>query len=169
MIKRFEEDSTLLHEGRILLTLVIGANDLCLWDCHRPESQLNSFKLNINQFINDIINYFSDRIDILVGELPALEGIPSRANGTLMEPFALLECPCAYYKPSLTQKYSFKSRIEMYNQVIRNLPSIIITDALRKDELKDWPSEMTSKLDAFHPSKWAHSYFAEKIFQEHFN
>ena len=166
--KRVEEDKdsgVFPPSGRILFTLLIGSNDLCMWDCRRPETQLNSFRTHVTQFIGDILGYFGEeRIDVLVAEIPALEGVPVRANGTVMEPFAVLECPCSYRN---NPTYSFASRIELYNQVLRSIPSIKLTDALRREKLKDWPPEMTSKLDAFHPSKWAHGYFGKMIFDDH--
>lgn len=168
LIKRIEEDGVAIWEGeRILLTLLIGANDLCMWDCRRPFEQLESFRFHLKNFAKDVLKYFGDKIDVLVGEIPALEDIPIRSNGTIMEPFAILECPCAYYKSKASGNYSFSSRIDMYNEVIRSLPpSVKITSVLRQVELKDWPPEMTSKLDAFHPSRWAHSYFAKLIYEE---
>ena len=167
--KRVEEDKDIFPwDGKILLILLIGANDLCMWDCRRPLTQLSSFRQNLIEFLDNVYDHFGKdkKLDVLIGEIPALEGIPERAKGTGMEAFAVLECPCAYsFK---TADYSFDERIEVYNQFIRNLsflyPSIIVTRVLREEELKDWPKEMTSKLDAFHPSKWAQEYFAKKIY-----
>lgn len=169
--KRIEEDKEkgiFPLDGKILLTLLIGANDLCMWDCRRPSSQLESFQQYLDGFLEDVYEYFGEeRLDVLVAEIPALEGVPERAKGTVMEAFALLECPCAYSTKSVD--YSFADRIDLYNQYIRTLylsyASIRITRVLREEELKDWPKEMTSKLDAFHPSKWAQEYFAKKIYQ----
>lgn len=163
--KRYEEDHKNIN-ARILLTLLIGANDLCMWDCHRPAHQLSSFKTHVSDFINSVNDYFGD-VDVLVGEIPSLEGIPERASGTGMAGFALLECPCAYYKA--LGDYSFAKRIDLYNEFLRSLTRIDrvkVTAVLREDELKDWPMEMTSKLDAFHPSKWAQEHFALKIYNE---
>ena len=173
--KRIEEDEKVVAGGgggggRVLLTLLIGANDLCMWDCRRPSSQLSSFQEHLNDFLARVYEYFDDRVDVLIGEIPALEGVPERAKGTVMEPFAVLECPCPYYKPLKPEDYLFANRIAAYNKIIDDLkflyPSIIITSVLREEELKDWPWEMTSKLDAFHPSKWAQEYFAKKIYEE---
>ena len=177
--KRIEEDKMIKglfpDKGRILLTLVIGANDLCMWDCHRPSTQLNSFTKHLQTFLRSVFDYFGDRLDLLIGEIPALEGIPERDVGTGMEAFALLECPCAYYKPTrFNNYYSFFSRIQIYNEILKNISMtfnsdsshVFVSSALREKDLKDWPREMTSKLDGFHPSKWAHSYFAQKIFDE---
>jgi hypothetical protein len=164
LVKRVEEDG--LADGRILLTLLIGANDLCMWDCRRPEGQLASFQHHLTLFVDEIKLYFGDRVDLLVAEIPALEDVPERTKGTLMEGFAVLECPCAYYKST---NYSFSARVNLYNEAISSLlrsPQVIITSVLREEELKNWPDEMTSKLDAFHPSKWAHGYFAKKIYKE---
>lgn len=136
-----------------------------MWDCHRPANQLASFKRNVKEFIDKISKHFQD-FDLLIGEIPGLEGIPFRAFGTGMEGFALIECPCAYYN---LKNYSFKSRINLYNEFLRSLitrKGVIITSILREEELKDWPPKMTSKLDAFHPSKWAQQYFALKIYQD---
>lgn len=167
LVKRIEEDAELFpSEGKILLTLLIGANDLCMWDCRRPDKQLASFQRHVDDFLGSVYGYFGDgRVDVLIGEIPALEGVPARAKGTIMEPFAVLECPCAYQKQS--DGYSFVDRIDRYNGFIKKLkyPSLMITDVLREEALKDWPAKMTSKLDAFHPSKWAQEYFAEKIFE----
>lgn len=167
LIKRVEEDGLSFSplRSRIFLTVLIGANDLCMWDCRRPSTQYESFRSHLTQFITKIYSYFGDSVDILLSEIPALEGIPIRSNGSVMEPFAVLECPCAYHPD---KSYSFATRIEMYNQVIRSLaPAVhLVTNVLRREELKDWSPEMTSKLDAFHPSKWAHGYFAKKIFNE---
>lgn len=167
LVKRIEEDAEFFPaEGKILVTLLIGANDLCMWDCRRPDSQLASFQRHVEEFLENVYGYFGGRVDILIGEIPALEGVPDRAKGTIMEPFAVLECPCAYHKQG--DEYSFADRINLYNSFIKKLkfPSLMITSVLREDELKDWPKAMTSKLDAFHPSKWAQEYFAEKIFLE---
>ena len=170
--QRLEEDNAILRGERVLLTLLMGANDLCMWDCRRPDIQLESFQSHIKNFISETIEYFSIErgavLDILIAEIPALEGVPQRAKGTLMEPFAVLECPCAYHP---VQDYSFIDRINLYNQIIRNIKpqphaDIIITNVLRREKLKDWPINMTSKLYAFHPSKHAHSYFARKLFTE---
>ena len=172
--KRLEEDAVDLKEKSVLVTLLIGANDLCMWDCRRPEYQLESFRKHVNDFIDGITDSTSgaNNLDILVAEVPALEGVPLRAKGTIMEPFAVLECPCAYKNGS---DYNFTERIDKYNQILRDLksssqdpprPRIIVTNVLRREELKDWPGNMTSKLDAFHPSKHAHSYFARKLFTE---
>lgn len=173
--KRVEEDKNIFpRDGKILLILLIGANDLCMWDCHRPLTQLSSFRQNLIEFLDNVYEYFGEekgwgRLDVLIGEIPALEGVPERAKGTGMEAFAVLECPCAY--SSRTGEYSFVDRIEVYNEFIRSLPFshypspfIKITNVLREEELKNWPKEMTSKLDAFHPSKWAQEYFAKKIY-----
>lgn len=171
--RRLEEDSADLKDQSVLVTLLIGANDLCMWDCRRPEFQLESFRKHVNDFIDGIVSDTSaNNLDILVAEVPALEGVPQRAKGTIMEPFAVLECPCAYKNGNI---YNFTERIDKYNQILRDLksspqnpprPRIIVTNALRREELKDWPGNMTSKLDAFHPSKHAHSYFARKLFTE---
>lgn len=169
---RLEEDQLVLRGDRVLVTLLIGANDLCMWDCRRPEFQLESFQSHLFDFLNGIIEHLVVELgaesDILLAEIPALEGVPSRAKGTIMEPFALLECPCAYHPD---KSYDFRDRINRYNQVIHDLVTesparIMISSVLRTEELEDWPGNMTSKLDAFHPSKQAHSYFAQKIFTE---
>jgi hypothetical protein len=161
------EDS-LVENSDILLTLLIGANDLCMWDCHRPIYQLKSFTENVKSFISDSRAHFGSGLRILIGLLPALEGIPSRAFGSGMEAFALLECPCAYKSNEL---YPFATRIEAYNAVLEamarnNSDFVWITSVLRDEELKDWPPKMTSELDRFHPSKWAQEHFALKIFEE---
>lgn len=172
--KRIEEDQDIFQrDGKFLLTLFIGANDLCMWDCRRPSSQLESFRQNLLGFLDNVYGYFGERVDVLIGEIAALEGVPERAKGSMMESFAVLECPCAYYY-SKSKDYSFIDRINLYNQFIyKNLsylyPSIIITKVLREEELKDWSKNMTSKLDAFHPSKWAQEYFAKKIYNEIFD
>lgn len=166
---RVEQDGLLVQDNRLLVTLMIGANDLCMWDCQRPKYQLNLFMTKMSEFIRVAIVYFGrSNLKILIGEIPALEGIPYRAAGTGMEAFALLECPCAYRNGPL---YPFTSRIQEYNSVFHRLASdypelIWITGVLREEALKDWPAEMTSNLDRFHPSKWAHTHFARKIFQQ---
>ena len=169
---RLEEDKISLRGEKVLLTLLIGSNDLCMWDCRRPETQLESFRTHLNDFLTKLIEFLAEEkgadLDILVAEIAALEGVPLRAKGTVMEPFAILECPCAYHPIKF---YDFADRVDQYNQILRDFRTklsarIIVTSVLRREELKDWPVNMTSKLDAFHPSKQAHSYFARKIFTE---
>lgn len=167
--RRFVKEAYFM-KGPILLTLMIGVNDLCMWDCSRPEAQLRAFKYNLNAFIQKVGEYFGDRVSVLIGEIPNLDGVPERAGGSIMESFARLECPCAYSGSG----YDFKKRIGEYNEIINDLRfgrdendhRIVITSVLRREQLKDWPREFTSKLDAFHPSQQAQSYFAQEIFNE---
>lgn len=159
-----------------LLTLHIGANDLCSFSCGDPQPRdvghVAFFRQNVAMALSRLRGQFP-RMIVVVERIATLSAIPDRVERLCRSTpwqrrFPRIECPCAYGEDDLGR------RVREFNEALSETIAtfagsdefvVVEMDTIGGWAMEDWPANFTSPLDCFHPSILAHERLARCLWQ----
>eukprot|EP00128_Syssomonas_multiformis_P018586 Colp12_sorted_trinity150504_noHs@850 len=168
-----------LSEDWKLLTLFIGANDLCLVGCNNITTLLKGIdrweanvKASIEEVRAQIPRVFVNLVQIFnvsrVYELSRKTSWCTNVHRVLP-----IECVCAFTPSALggdKLRYTLDMTAQEYNRRLERIAAsyegkyedfaVVAQPAFKDGTLDDMPPGLLSKLDCFHPSVWAHQQMA---------